>query len=267
MLALGITGIAELAGVMKRLLFGCVLCVLSGCGTGYYDELLEQRSRELKMASEFSPLWPGPNEIPGTNLMIRLPKKFEKVYNKTTIYSADANAEIDPERLNPPFMNPFPGLVGCYEAFVKTSTGEGLPIYLYLGIRELVGDAKVAFQQELAGKLKQLDPTADWENIDVPNPKGALVSWKMIEAKMPQVFFPEGKGRADAKTLPGFFQIWWYDVPTGAVLLGWRAADDTSSEMPLRTLARLTAGTLEIKPANAAPPPAPVAADGAAAQP
>ena len=238
--------------------------MLGGCGTSYYDGKFVQRAKKLDLASAFAPLWPGASEIPGTNLYIRVPKFFDRAYNRSSNYTDDENGEIDPERLNPPFLNPFPGLLGCYEAFAKIASGESIPVYLYAGVRVIGGEGKAGFQQELADKLQKLDPQAHWEDITVRDPEDNPVNWKVITASFTQPFFPQGHGRKDAKQLPGFFQLWWFDAPTGVVLLGWRAADETATANNYRKLAELTAGTLhaEEKPAEEKPADAPAADAG-----
>ncbi|HEY1784513.1 MAG TPA: hypothetical protein VGG30_03155 [Pirellulales bacterium] len=252
---------------MKRLIFALMFLVLSGCGTGYYDALFEQHLKEIELASQFSVLYPGLSQIPGTNLGIRLPKVFDKPYNKNSTYSFDPNGEIDPERLNPPFLNPFPGLVNCYEVFAKESTGENLPYYLYTGVRVLAPEGKAALEQELLGKLKAIVPTASLDDVQAVTPRGAKVAWKKIAITMPQSFFPSGKGRTGGMMQPGVFELWFYEAPTGLVMLGWRAPETLAEQVKLNGLATLTAGTLEVKPEEAKPA-VPAAADAAApAQP
>ena len=112
-----------------------MVCWLGGCGTGYYDGKFEQRAKKLDLASAFAPLWPGANQIPDNNVYFRVPKFFDRAYNKSSNYTDDENGVIDPERLNPPCLNPFPGLLGCYEAFAKIASGESIPVYLYVGVR------------------------------------------------------------------------------------------------------------------------------------
>ena len=205
---------------MKRLLLLLVFSVLAGCGTSYYDTLYDQNLKQLESASRFSVLWPGASEIPGTNLVIRLPKIFEKVYNKNSIYSDDPHGDIDPERLNPPFLNPFPGLINCYEVFQKDPAGTSLPVYLYTGVRVLSAEGKAALQQQLQAMLQALSPGAAWSDVQARSPIDTPVAWKKIEATMPQEFFPSGQGKTGAQKLPGVFELWWYDTPTGVLLLG-----------------------------------------------
>ncbi len=157
---------------MKRLFFVLGFFVVAGCGTGYYDGVYKLHLTELELTTRFADLWPGASEIPGTNLVIRLPKMFEKVYNKNSIYSDDPHGEIDPERLNPPFLNPFPGLVNCYEVFKKDPQNLMLPIYLYTGIRVLQPEAKAALEQELLTKLKEVAPDAAWDRRAGRHPAG-----------------------------------------------------------------------------------------------
>jgi hypothetical protein len=241
------------AGAMKRLFFVFLIFSLGGCGTGDYDHLYEQHLKELDRGARYSALWPGAVEIPGTNLVIRVPKFFTKSYNKNSIYSDDAGGDIDLERLNPVFLNPFPGLVATYEDFQKNAKEENLPVYLYLGVRELTPEGKAALEQEILAKLKAVAPDASWRSVDVPTLRGDPVVWKKLEVRMPQGFFPAGQGRAGVKKMPGDFQLWWYDTPTGVVLLGWRAEETIADQIGLGNLAELTAGTLEVKPPDAKP--------------
>jgi hypothetical protein len=252
---------------MKRLFFVLVCLVFAGCGTGYYDSLYNQHLKELELAERFGILAPKPSEISGTNLVIRLPKIFEKGYNKNSTYSLDTDSEIDPIRLNPPFLNPFPGLINCYEAFVKDPAGENLPVYLYTGIRVVSNEEKAALEQELLGKLKVVAPDANLDTVEALTPRGEKVVWKKIAIAMPQPFFPWGLGSGAGKTLPGAFELWFYDAPTGLVIFGWRAPDSVATHINLNGLATLTAGTLAIKPDEpkpvqpAAPDAAPAPAD------
>jgi hypothetical protein len=244
---------------MKRLLFVLMGSVLTGCGTGAYDSLYSAHLKEIELASQFGVLYPGSTEITGSNLVIRLPKMMNQAYNKNSIYSFDANGEIDPERLNPPFLNPFPGLVNCYEAFVKDPAGDNLPFYLYTGIRPLSPEGKAGLKQELLGKLKALAADASLEDVEALTPQGAKIVWKKIAIAMPQLFFPSGQGRMGAKMLDGSFELWLYEAPTSLVLLGWRAPQTVAGTINLSNLAKLTAGTLHVRPEEpkpAEPPPA-----------
>ncbi|HTU24533.1 MAG TPA: hypothetical protein VMF30_03995 [Pirellulales bacterium] len=249
---------------MKRFLILLGLALLAGCGTGYYDELYNQHLKELQLAAKFIVLWPGPNEIPGTDLVVRLPKIFERAYNKNSTYSDDPNAEIDMERLNPPFLNPFPGLINCYETYVKDADNQNLPVYLYTGMKELSAEGKAAFEQEMLGKLKALNPDANLVDVQAPTPQGTSVPWKRIDITLPQDFFPQGQGKKGAKRLPGVFELWFYDTPTGLIIFGWRATDAIAAQINLPDLANMTAGTLTTKPPEVKPAE-PAAADEAPA--
>jgi hypothetical protein len=246
---------------MRLISLAILACFLGGCGTGYYDEVYKRRTTDLDLASKFAVLFPGPTQVgEGGDAVVQLPKIFDHTYNRSSNYTSDANGVIDPDRLNPPFLNPFPGLLGTYEAFVKPASGEGLPEYLYMGVKELTPDGKVALMQELAGKLKPFSPDANWEDVQVNSPQGTPVLWKKIKVSMPQDFFPQGHGRDAKKTLPGVFEIWWYDAEGAALLLAWRSADEAATVNNFHNLAELTAGTIRREEKKAEPAADPEAA-------
>jgi hypothetical protein len=97
------------------------------------------------------------------------------------------------------------------------------------------------------------------EAVQALTPQGATVPWKKIAVTMPQQFFPGGQGSGKAKMLDGVFELWFFEAPTGLVLFGWRAPDTLAGAINLSGLAMMTAGTLQVKPAEEAKPAEPVA--------
>ena len=153
--------------------------------------------------------------------------------------------EIDLDRLNPPFPESVPGAGHCLRGLRRRSRGK-LPVYGYVGFLRLELRWQGRSEQESLGKLKATSSrrrVAGRRRRQTPRPH-EVVPWQEDRSpKCRRSFSPRARRRADGKEFPAFFQLWWYDVPNGAVLLGSREAGRFSPAEGLAQTANLTAGT------------------------
>ena len=83
-----------------------------GCGTGRYEERLEETVRGLGKKSAFRGMHP-PVEVPGTPVMIQLPQMFE---------ASPLPSDTDPRRLQLPSIE-LPDLKLTYEGLLTYKDG------------------------------------------------------------------------------------------------------------------------------------------------
>jgi hypothetical protein len=226
-----------------------LVCVLSGCGTGGYDEGMQQQLGAARQQAPFLKLYKDGSPIEGTNRTIRLPAIFKLAYQEGSAHPRDAGP-IDARRLQPPFLA-LPGLRVCYESTVQEGT-ELYPYYCYIAAEPMKPEDRNAFENELLTKLKQTFPEAAWESIDVRTPAGATISWKKVSVKGEQTFMGGGVPSIPVK-YPGTFELWLHEGDAGVIMIGWRCPDALAAKIELDKLAEATAGTLGTKPDAAAP--------------
>jgi hypothetical protein len=232
---------------------GCLLS--AGCGTGDYETLMKSRMGALNTSAPFKQLF-GASELPGTPVKVRVPQSFKASYAENSPHPDDP-AGINPQRLQPPFVN-LPGFKLCYEGTVQGVDGI-LPYYCYLSAFEAGSGQATAIEGEIRAALnKEFASNVAWEDVDATTPTGASIPWKKISVAGEMLFdVHSGDNRADNaeyKKIPGKFELWSYQANGWMVLVGWREPDAISTASDLSTLAPLTAGSIEV--GNAAPPPA-----------
>jgi hypothetical protein len=213
--------------------------VLSGCGTGEYNRLMNRRLGTLRAGVKFKNLY-GPTQISGTPISIRVPMIYSNSYEESSPHKDDG-AVISPDRVQPPFLK-LPGFKMCYEGTV-TQDNLKLPHYIYLAaLPSQAGDAdKLAaqLQTELKNAFSKPDnakgddaaqappeqqaaePT--WEQVDVDTPRGGVFShWRKIRVEGDQMFRVKNSGKIEEQRLPGVFELWLHDANNYLVLVGWR---------------------------------------------
>lgn len=230
----------------------CLL--LSGCGTGSYEKLMQARLGALQTSAPFKQLF-GASELAGTPVKVRVPQTFTASYAENSPHPDDGQV-IKAERLQPPSI-PLPGFKLCYEGTAQGPEGL-LPYYCYLCA--FPGGALEAIDAEgkLRAKVNEVfGAAAAWEDAPAPTPAGANLPWKKISVAG-EMLFDNHSGdnladNAEYKKLPGKFELWMYQANGWVVLIGWREPDAIAGTSNLSILAPLTAGSIEIgQPAPAA---------------
>ena len=212
--------------------------VLSGCGIGDYNRLMNRRLGALRAGAKFKNLY-GPTQLSGTPISIRVPIIFASSYEETSPHKDDG-AVIHPDRVQPPFLK-LRGFKVCYEGTV-TQDNLKLPHYVYLAaVPSQAGDAdKLAAQIQAdltkafpkpddakaddaaAAEPEQQAPEPTWEQVDVDTPQGVYSHWRKIRVEGDQTFRVRNSGKVEEQKLPGIFELWLHDTDNYLVLVGWR---------------------------------------------
>jgi hypothetical protein len=221
--------------------------LVSGCGTGTYNDRYDHRLAELKQTSKFSVLTHDPtDDLP---VSFRVPKVFEHSYELKSEDPHDRGKHIAPQILMPPFLiNP----VGFQRMYEGMNTDKK-PFYLYVWMydAERPKDASGG-EDAVRNALRTIlnDPSADWQTVDADTPDGQTRKWKHLLLKGDQEFEIERSGNLENDRQAGVFDLWLYKTPGWDVMLGWRAPADVwdnlnVGDLKLKDVPVLVAGTIE----------------------
>jgi hypothetical protein len=224
--------------------------VAAGCGTSEYMQRVQQGLGGMKAGAVFNTLYEKPSEIPGTPVVLRLPK-FIGESKAFTEQSAEPNGQgnVKPERLQPPFLK-IPGLRVCYQmATIDDSTGVLMPYYCYLGALpagQPAPDGKPIEESILAQVVSAFPNTQPWSSIACPTPSGASIPWQSLTANGAQDFLdPSG----NPVKVDGVFRLFTSEIGGWRVLIGWRAPQGLAQRLDV---AAAVAGTVGVGQAGAA---------------
>jgi hypothetical protein len=221
--------------------------LITGCGTGTYNDRYDHRLAELKVSSKYSVLTHDPTDDLPVNF--RVPKVFEHSYELKSEDPHDRGKHIAPQILMPPFLiNPF-GFRRMYEG----SNTDKKPFYLYVWMYDAerpkeASGGENAVRNALRAILN--DPTADWQAVDADTPDGQTRKWKHLLLKGDQEFEIERSGSLENDRQAGVFDLWLYNAGGWDVMLGWRAPADVwdnlnVGDVKLKDVPVLVAGTID----------------------
>jgi hypothetical protein len=247
---------AGLAGRSASL--GCLLLIVSGCGTAAYEAKLNRALTESTRLTPFAALHEQSTTLPGTGISLRLPKIFDQAaasYAPGAISARDSTPDaekvVDPKRLHPSFIQ-IPGLITTYEAFVAPPNQAAMPVYAYLG---RLGKAESpTLTQDIAAQLKAKfpDKTAEWQEVSAPSPDLAAdgsvknVPWKKLSLTgINQDFDGGSPGSPSFYERAAQFELWVHEGEADVVVIGWSAPEALSGFVNLGSLAPAVAGTLK----------------------
>jgi len=249
------------------IVLGLLAC---GCGTGQYERTMLQRAAELKHESAFRLLMPS-QQVPGSELWIRLPKNFHDKPLRQG--NRVAGATVGPERITPQIVD-IPGLLATYEAMIPEADGpeetvRKLACYCHVfQVRYREGihhDPAENIRRQFQLKGTHIPP--QWVDVGCATPEGRRIDWKMLQVELPQPFYTvKGKGPGKIEELPGLFVI--FERREGDEVLGmvWRVPKAIASRLQWPKPAELAGGCLVLKPGSA-PEPGQVPADQLAGEP
>jgi hypothetical protein len=221
-----------------------LLGICWGCGSGDFEQRLDNRINALKTGSKFNILSPA-IDVPGTQLSIRLPQDF-----KNPPLTADANVDgkpVDPKRLKPNVTDVVE-LKATYEGFIEDKNHGKQHYYLYISVST---DKTREFypknlQSDLVQKINDATPLND---ITAQTPEGRTVDWKECRATTNQLFYyvlPSGEGKF--VTLPGTVDAYFHDENGALVTLIWRWPTSIEQSIDIKSWADLVAGCVKVKP-------------------
>ncbi len=221
--------------------------MLSGCGTGTYNDRYDRRLSELRQSSRFSVLTHDPTEDLPVNF--RVPKVFEHSYDLKSEDPHERGKHIAPQIVMPPFLYSPIGFRRMYEGM----NAEKKPFYLYVWMydAERPKDASGG-EDAVRNALRSIlgDKTADWQTVAADTPDGQTLNWKHLLLKGEQEFEIEQSGNLQNERHDGIFDLWIYKTAGWDVMLGWRAPADVWDNLKvgdgkLKDLPVLVAGTFE----------------------
>ena len=234
----------------------CCLCrvlfllVLSGCGTGDYEQRLDQRHADkIKIEKKFSQLY-APQDVPGTQVSVRLPKT---IFTEPPLVEGAlvGGKPVDIRRVKPDKLVTIPGLKLTYEGFVEND-GVKLPCYCYVGATAAstgeIGDSNGKIQAELAAQPPH-DTLTNWERFQPETPDGHESQWVRLRFmnKKQEFFTVDKAGQGQFKTMPGVLEVYLHAEPGYAVVIAWRMPTSIEGKVKLAKWASLVAGCVSVK--------------------
>jgi len=206
-----------------------------GCGTGEYENRLQQRLATLGQdaaASEFGRAV----AIPDSTLTISMPKDFLPV---------DGGA--DPKRVKIPFAD-LPEWKATYEGAIEDSNKGKQHYYCYLAIAQGDNDPGAALHGRVNTAIPNTPAPAD---VQASGPGGKNETWRKFRATGKQAFwYVEGGGNGRMAEMDGVLEVWSRKVPEANcyVLFAWRAPVVNGKDIAgLDQKAPLMAGSVAVK--------------------
>ena len=191
--------------------------MLSGCGTGTYNDRYDRRLSELRQTSRFSVLAHDPTDDLPVNF--RVPKIFEHSYDLKSEDPHNTGKHIAPQIVMPPFLYSPMGFRRTYEGM----NAEKKPFYLYVWMydAERPKDASGG-EDAVRNALRSIlgDKTADWQTVAADTPDGQTLNWKHLLLKGEQEFEIEQSGNLQNERHDGIFDLWLYKTAGWDVMLG-----------------------------------------------
>ena len=217
-----------------------------GCSSSAYDADYAKRIAAHRTASEFAPLRPQGQQVADGLAELRIPTQFVNQLDGTET----------PNCATPPFLREFPGFSAAYEALVVVSGTEHRAI-LTVGAVPAAERRRDEVEASILDQVKAEEGFAKsaWKKgREVVDEDGATRAWDVLELAGKQPFVTRDPSKEDRveKKLLGVTEIWVSADPkqTACVILAWRMPDDIAGNVPLSTLATLTARTARVPPAK-----------------
>jgi hypothetical protein len=198
-----------------------LLLLLSGCGTGEYEQRLATRSTRAQNALNFNELY-APQPLPGTSVSVRVPVLFKESPLVEGVPGKDGKP-IDPRRVKPTLFE-LPWLKYTYEGFVDNPAGGKLPFYCYVAAVNKAAGGVNNPEPDWKGQLSNKGGVAgDWTDFQGQSPEGRPVAWRKLHFTGPQEFCTIDKnGQEQYVQLPGVLDIYLHEEAGSYVLIAWR---------------------------------------------
>lgn len=232
---------------------------LAGCGTSQYETLLAKEIKEIRAGAPWARFW-SYSTLPNTPVKVRIPEIFTNSYQLNSPHVSDGD-RINANRAQPPFLK-LPGFRLVFEDFYSEGSTRA-PYYCYLAADKATPQQVQALSADLLKKLLAAFPLPDakeykWDDVDCKTPEGGTMTWKRVTVTGEQAFDIDAgpSGGIQSRNMQATFDLWLYEGQGYYVLIGWRINSEwDKKQIHLDTLAPLTAGTVQIGEAAAAPAP------------
>ena len=257
-----------------------------GCGTSAYQErfdaaLKERRDRSKEVENSYdasTQLQDQPQLISADwpSLTLRRPIALCESPGRAFVagdpHPLESGGTIAPGRLNPPFMaaaeSQLPGFIRCWESFTGEEDEERTPYYMYVAVVP-AAQAAPAVEGETDGTAEEtavvgnspadeiharvaaglgVDP-GDWKPIEWDDEPAVLLKWKRLSVETDQEFliYKSDQEPAVAETLPGRFDVCFYEGAKYHVIIAWRVPLErgVEAEFDLDKIQKACLGTLQ----------------------
>jgi hypothetical protein len=209
--------------------------VFQGCGTGEYENRLQQRVATMGQETAFADFGT-PVPLPDSTLTVSMPKEFQP---------APANA--DPKRVKIPFAE-LPEWKATYEGGIEDSAKGKQHYYCYLAVAAGDNDPGAALHGRVNAAMAGTPAPAD---AQVPTPSGKQETWRRFRATGKQAFwYTEANGTGRLAEMDGILEVWSRKVPEGNcwVLIAWRVPTVNGKDfVNLDQKGPLMAGSVTVK--------------------
>lgn len=232
-------------GVKRCLAAATVLLVGSclGCGTGRYEERLEETVKRLGQESVFSGMHP-PTDLPGTAVTVQLPQFFGE---------SPLPENSDARRLQPPEIE-VPDLKLTYEGSITESVGGKQHFYCYLAA------TRQDPQRQLQRQFQTAFPATvtKWEDADCKTADGGTVKWKKLqgvqaEGQTQEFYYVDKEGQESFRKMPAAMLLHLRKVGDLFLVVGWRMPATlekligVEGDLGLKQWAPRVAGSIQVK--------------------
>jgi hypothetical protein len=223
-----------------------LLLVLSGCGTGDYEQRLAKRGSQTQSALNFNELY-APQPLTGTSVSVRVPVLFKESPLVEGVQGKDGKP-IDPRRVKPTLFE-LPWLKFTYEGFMDNPEGGKLPFYCYVAaVNKAAGgvnDPAPGWKDALKNKGGTVN---EWTDFQGQSPDGQKIPWKTIRFTGPQEFFTINKtGQEQYVSLPGVLDIYLHEEAGFYVLIAWRMPASIEQQVNPAKWVPMMAGCASVK--------------------
>ncbi len=227
---------------------------LPGCGSAEYERRLKLGLEEIRQRSAFGQLYGQPVALPGTPLMIRVPRAFTLSFQEGSAFD---DKPIDNRRVTIPGVA-LPGLAVTYEGRVVDSAGGKYPYYMHLFAIERAKAGKLISSKsetpsalDTTGELyqqiqKAFDRThGSWAEVACQTPYGNQLAWQRLRTEGEQeVHYLRENGSEVYIKRPCVLDVFARIEGRYLVLVVWRAPAAIEDAARIGEVAPLVAGTL-----------------------
>ena len=192
---------------------GLLLAGPLGCGTGRYEERLEETVNRLGKQSVFRGMHP-PVEVPGTPaVMIQLPQMLQPL-----------SSDEDPRRLQVPSIE-LPDLKLTYEGLLAYEDGSKIGMYCYVAAPASAASRSRTPADRLRSAMQAAIPDwrGKWESVQCKTPTGLGVEWQYLEGTTKQQFyFVNTEGNQEYRETDAILKFYSRQEGDVMLIVAWR---------------------------------------------
>jgi hypothetical protein len=219
----------RLGGVL--LLMACL-----GCGSEYERRLHDSgATAQMELAKKYDDKLTEPKSVPGTALMVRLPKP------------GSIAPEGDPRRSKPGNI-PVSDIKLACEGMIPDSGGGQMSYYLYVGVIPGTMQSVTGALASALGIAPQLTKKGDWADVSCDTPQATTVVWRKLSLTGKQDFYYKDKDNKETfNSMDGVVDIYLREetAKNQVLALVWRVPTHIEASLDLSNLETLVAGCMQ----------------------